>query len=126
MNSRSLAQLAAHPHGFQTGTKDRPGRLILRNVLEHEVAQFTYILLAPENHNYPGAQIGLANMSEDIIRYNLFKKYEKTERRVIDLFIILKPGLEDSLKLPLRRVRHIVNGGHVIWDCNSCSRSAPS
>ena len=36
------------------------------------------------------------------------------ERRVIDLFIILKPGLEDSLKLPFERVRHIVNGGHVI------------
>jgi RimJ/RimL family protein N-acetyltransferase len=112
MNSNSLAQLAAHPHGFQTGTKDRPGRLILRSVLEHEVAQFTHILR--ENHNYPGAQAGLDNFSEDIIHYNLFKKYKKTERRMFELFIILKPGLEDSLKLPFKRARHIVNGGHVI------------
>jgi hypothetical protein len=51
MNTSSLAQLAIHPHGFSTGTKDRPGRLILRDILDHEIPQFKRILITPENHS---------------------------------------------------------------------------
>lgn len=64
MNLKSLAQLTIDPHGFSTGTQDRPGRLLLRDVLDHEIAQFKRILITPENHSYPGAQPGLGNISD--------------------------------------------------------------
>jgi RimJ/RimL family protein N-acetyltransferase len=113
MNTSSLAQLAIHPHGFSTGTKDRPGRLILRDILDHEIPQFKRILITPENHSYPGAEPGLANISDSILQNHVSKKHREKER-VINLFIILKPELDVFLKMPFERVQHIVNGGHVI------------
>ncbi|KAE9372655.1 hypothetical protein N431DRAFT_339621 [Stipitochalara longipes BDJ] len=113
MNPKSLAQLAIHPHGFSTGTKDRPGRLILRDMLDHEVAQFERILLTPKNHSFPGARPGLADISDSDLHGQVSKKYRETEH-VINLFIILKPGLEVSMEMPFERVPHMVNGGHAI------------
>jgi RimJ/RimL family protein N-acetyltransferase len=115
MNPRSLAHLAAHPHGFQTGTKNRPGRLILHNVLEKEIQQFRRVLTAPENNNYPGAQAQdeLDDLDEEDLQSYLFDKDEDTERQIW-LMIVLKPGLEVSMEMPFKRVPHMVNSGHVI------------
>jgi RimJ/RimL family protein N-acetyltransferase len=113
MNQKSLAQLVIHPHGFSTGTKDRPGRLILRDVLGHEIAQFKRILTTPENLNYPGADPGLANIPDSVLQTHVSKEHGKT-KHTVNLFIILKPGLEDSMNMPFERVPHMVNGGHVI------------
>ncbi|KAH8746567.1 hypothetical protein BGZ57DRAFT_862204 [Hyaloscypha finlandica] len=113
MNPKSLAQLAIHPHGFSTGTKDRPGRLILRDVLDHEFPQFKRILTTPENNSFPGAESGMATFPDMFLRIHLSKERREIKHEVT-LFIILKPLLEESLKIPFEKVHHIVNGGHVI------------
>jgi RimJ/RimL family protein N-acetyltransferase len=102
-----LARLALHPHGFSTG------RLILRDILDHEIPQFKRILTTRENHSYAGAEPGLDNISSKDLQTFLSKDHREKER-IINLFIILKAELDVKLKLKFDRVPHMVNGGHVI------------
>ncbi|KAE9369169.1 hypothetical protein N431DRAFT_510673 [Stipitochalara longipes BDJ] len=107
------AQLALHPHGFSTGTENRPGRLVLRDVLPQEVAQLKHILIAPENSKHDGANPEWVNSTDWDVHVKL-GKHLRTMNCAVHLFIILKPKLDIHMKLIFDRTKFMIKDSHVI------------
>lgn len=113
----TLAQLASSDHRFTTGTKGNPGRLILRDVLHHEITQFKHILRDPNNNIFGYLDPSWYDLTDQEFEQMVSKEY-RARHRAVDLFVILKPGLDADLKPELefkpKRLPHLINSGTVI------------
>jgi RimJ/RimL family protein N-acetyltransferase len=102
-----LGKLAASNHGFTTN--QGKGRLLLRDILPHEIEQFKHILSDPLNNEFDWCSN--INATEDQLKRLVSKEYRKAKWEMT-LFVILKPGLDSGLEF--KRLPHVINGGTVV------------
>lgn len=101
----TLAQLAIYPHGFSTGTENKPVRLILRDMQPQEVTQLKHMLLA--NNKHEGANPAWATITDWDVQLTVDKHLREISR-MIHLYILLKPNPDIHMKLNFDRTKFVL------------------